>query len=357
MLSGPVRGGDRGSLVLAMGILMVLTLLAMGLLARMFGALTLVRHTQDYSAALAVADAGLAEGFDAIRAAPDAAPTEAIGDAGGGSWTYQATRVDTHTWLVRSIGVVNRVRHTVEATIRREPRYPYAIFTVQDLTLEGQGGSNILTWRDGALEDTAAIGSNHAITVNGGGGGARQEYFTPAGSCSGCDNPVSRSGPRTPPPAEVPSSTQPCPPAGLFTGSVIGGVPYRCDIPVTFEGTVSIVNPPLEVYVIAGQSASLRDAEVNLDGPAADFRLLLVGSGGNVELGSGAHAAALHGIIYAPQADLTLNGGQQSVRGSIVVNKLRLDGNPNFTLEYDDSVRQLPSDLWSMTGWHEVSSG
>src|SRR5436305_411752 len=66
----------------------------------------------------------------------------------------------------------------------------------------------------------AFIGSNHAITINGGGGGDEQDYFTPNGSCSGCPNGHARNGPRPLPEPTAPSPSQACPTSGVFAGNV-----------------------------------------------------------------------------------------------------------------------------------------
>src|SRR5207302_1131314 len=100
----------------------------------------------------------------------------------------------------------------------------------------------------------AIVGSNHAITVHGGGGGDGQDYYTPDGSCSGCDNANQRQGPRPIPDPTPPTTYQACPSGGNFTGTVnVGnGLTFLCNTNVTFSGTITVVSGPLVVYVGPG---------------------------------------------------------------------------------------------------------
>src|SRR3954451_763611 len=207
------RNNEGGSIIIAMGVIMVLTLLSMATLARSVGNVVHVKRTQDFTAALASADSGLADALYQIDQVRSTTFTNS-GTAGKGSWSYTATNVDLNSWTVRSQGVINGVKHAIQATVGRDALYPYAIFTQQDLTFNGNGGANVTSFNsDTGATDTgnAFIGSNHAITINGGGGGDEQDYFTPNGSCSGCPDGKQRHGPRPMPEPIPPSPSQPCP--------------------------------------------------------------------------------------------------------------------------------------------------
>jgi hypothetical protein len=321
-----------------------------------------VRRTQDFSGALASADSGLSDALYQIDQVQSSTFTR-TGGAGLGTWSYTATLspTDANRWTVKATGTVNNVKHAIEATVSRDAVYPYAIFTEQDLTFHGNGGDNITSYNpETGANDTghAFVGSNHAITITGGGGGDGQDYFTPNGSCSGCDNGHQRNGPRAIVDPVQPATGQSCPSGGVFNGVVNGqgGTPFICNQNVSF-GTVTVLNPPVEIYVGPGYSIDMGNASINMGmaSKAKDFILKKAGSG-SFNGFNGSHAPSVRGVVYAPRADITLNGGQMTVDGSITLNQFTINGNPNFDLRYDDSVSSLTTGNWKVSDWHEVPS-
>jgi hypothetical protein len=361
-----VGRNEQGSLVLAMGVLMVLTFLSLALLARSIATVRNVRHTQDFSAALAVADSGLSDALFEIDQGRSSTFSKTLA-LGPGSTTYTATYVDANTWTVRSQGTHTGIKHALQATVSREVAFPYAIFTDQDMTFNGNGGQNITSYNSetGATNTHhAVIGSNHAITLHGGGGGDEQVYYTPNGSCSGCANGQQRQGPQTLATLTPPTSTQVCPAGGVFSGTVNGGggLAYLCDTDVSFNGTVKVMNPPLTIYVTSDHSVSIADASVNTvtasgvgNPKGKDFRLYKAGNG-EFNVGNGSHAGSVVGVVYAPGSDVTINGGQASFTGSLTLNQLRINGNPNFSMQYDDTIATITVGSWTVTDWREVPS-
>ena len=53
--------------------------------------------------------------------------------------------------------------------------------------------------------------------------------------------------------------------------------------------------------------------------------------------------------------DLTFHGGE-TYYGSLTLNSIRVDGNPNFTVGYDGAVASILSQNWRVRHWHEVPS-
>ena len=358
------RDDEGGSIILAVGVIMVLTMLSVAVIARSTANVVNVKRTQDFSSALAAADSGLADALYQIDQRPTATFTNS-GTSGAGTFGYTATFVDENTWTVDSQGTVNGVKHAIRALVTRESVYPYAIFTQQDLTFNGNGGANVTSYNSitdpGKLIDTnhAFIGSNHAITINGGGGGDQQDYFTPNGSCSGCPNGHQRAGPRATPEPTPPSPSQSCPVGGVFAGTVNGGAgtAYVCNQNVTFNGNVSIVNPPLIVYVGPNYALDISNADINngYGAKGKDFILLKAGTGPLI-VGNGSHVGTMTGVLYAPSSNMTVNGGQMGETGSVTLNQLTINGNPNFAMQYDDSILQITSGDWKVTDWREVPS-
>ena len=358
---------EQGSLVLAMGVLMVLTFLSLALLARSISTIRSVRHTQDFSAALAVADSGLSDALFEIDQGHSATFSKTLA-VGAGSATYTATYVDANTWTVRPQGTTTGIKHALQATVSRQVAFPYAIFTNQDMTFNGNGGQNITSYNSqtGATNTHhAVIGSNHAITVDIAGGGDEQDYYTPNGSCSGCANGQQKQGPQALAAATPPASTQGCPSGGVFSGTVNGGggLAYLCDsADVSFNGTVKVLSPPLIVYVTNNHSVSIADASINTvtasgagNPKGKDFILYKSGNGA-FNVGTGSHAGSVVGVVYAPDSDVTINGGQSSFTGSLTLNQLRINGNPNFSMQYDDTIATITLGSWTVSDWREVPS-
>ncbi len=359
----PAAGRDeRGNLVIAMAVLLILANLSVAVLARALTSLNQVRKAQDYSAALATADGALADAvFQIDQGTP--AVISGSGSLGNGTFSYVATRVDDNTYDVKAKGIIGGSAHGVRATVTRRVRFPYAIFSNQGLTFNGNSTANIYSFNADAptvATGNARVGSNRAVVVNSGAGaGDFQDYFSPGGSCIGCPNPVLQQGPYDLSPATVPAgtTTQPCPTGGVFTGSVsgTGGTPFLCNQDVSFVGTVTITSTPVIVYITANHKLTMADAVVNKGGRGIDLQVYKDGSGA-LEMGSGSHGADFTGVLYAPGTDLTVNGGM-AVRGALAVNSLRVNGAPNYTLAYDLGLRAVLDQNWRVGRWREVPSG
>ncbi|MDQ1402592.1 MAG: hypothetical protein QOG03_908 [Actinomycetota bacterium] len=363
------RRDESGSLILAMGVMMILTFLSIAILARSVASLKNVRRTQDFSAALAAADGGMSEALFKI----DQVQSTDFSGTGtlttGSTFSYTAHKVDTNTWTVTAKGTVNGVAHAVQSTVKRSVRYPYAIFAEQDLRLNGNGNFNVQSYNStsGATNTgNAIVASNHGITLNGGGagsGGDAQVYYTPNGSCTGCWNGKQVVGPYHPTAVSVPTSFQACPTGGAFSGTINGqaGLAFKCTAPgvtsVSFSGTISVTNGPVVIYIGSGVSVSMADATINRGAGTHGKDFIIEKVGADVfDVGNGSHAVNMNGVLDAPQVDLTVDGGQMTIDGSITVNSFRVNGNPNFTMNYDDSIATITTSSWSVSDWQEIPS-
>jgi hypothetical protein len=354
------RRSEQGSIVVAMAVLMILGMLSVATATRSIANAGSVRRAQDYDSARAAADSGMSDGLYRIDQVQTASFTQS-GHAGAGTWSYTAMpSANRNTWTVTSYGTVNGIKHGIAATIRRQSAYPYAIFTQQDLTL---GGTNITSHNSitGATDThDAAIGSNWAINISGNGGGDEQDYFTPYGECSNCGtNGKQMDGPRVIADPTQPSSGQSCPSGGAFNGNIDGqaGKTFLCNQDVSF-GTVTVVSPPVQIYVGAGYQVDMSNASINVGvtSNAKDFILLKAGNG-NFTGFNGSHSPSVTGVIYAPSSDITVNGGQMTMNGSMTLNKFTCNGLPNLALSYDDSLTTVAgSSSWKVSGWHEIAS-
>jgi hypothetical protein len=344
-----------------MVVMLVLANLTTAVLARSLVSLGQVRRGQDFVAALATADGGLADALFRIDQAAASAPAtfSGSGTVGNGTFTYVANRLDSDRYLVKAKGVIGSSAHAIEATVSRQQRFPYALFSNQGITLNGNGALNIYSFDTpgGAHTGQARIGSNRAIVINSGKGGGDYQDFYSTGSCSGCPNGTQQSGQYELEDVSLPvGATQQCAPLGSFSGVIngLGGVPIVCNQDVTFSGSVSVINPPAIIYVTANHTLGMADSTLNAGGSAGDLQIYKAGSGA-VNFGNGSHAANGTAVLYAPESEITVNGGASWI-GSITVNSVRVNGAPNFTLGYDQRLSSILTQNWRVTHWHEVPS-
>ncbi len=359
-----IRRDEQGNLIAAIGVLMVLFLLSLAVLARTLGTLHSVTDTQNFSAALASADGGMADALFQIDQVQGAS-FNGSGSFGGSTYAYTATKVDDDTWTVRARGKTNDSPHAIEATVERDVRYPYALFTEQNLTFAGCAALNVTSYNSiTGLLDTgnAVVGSNGDIVIDGCGGGDAQHYYTPAGTCTGCPNDIQKPGPRVNAEPDPPTSFLPCPTGGVFGSLVAGtlvvtGGTYKCSQDISFApgGVMTILNPPLKIWTDG--AVTIANASINTGSTArASYFTLEKAGSAPFNVGTGSNAGALFGIVYAPSTDVVVDGGQMHLDGSLTLNSLQINGNPNFELRYDDSIRTILSTDWEVRDWHEIPS-
>lgn len=356
---------ERGSLVIAIGVMTVLMLMAITVTTRSAATLRSVSNNQRDSSALAVSECGVAEAVFLIDQVQNASFT-GTAECGEGEFEYEATRVSANEWHVQARGEVSGNDHAVEVKVKREVEYPYAIFTNQQLRMNGNSGGNIYSFNSitGATNTgNAYVASNHGIILNGGGGGDGQHYYTPNGSCSGCSNGTQMPGPRKIKVPSEPATFQACPTGGVFGTNVAGnvqidgggGIAYRCLQNISFvSGEIDIVNGPVIIYVGPNYSVTMSNTSINPGGHGKDFRLLKAGTGA-LNIGNGSHAPKVVGIIDAPNSTMRVNGGQMHVDGALILNELdAVNGGPNFQVRYDDSVSLIVTQDWKQYDWREI---
>jgi len=369
-----VRSEAGSTLVTAMIVLVVVATLSLAALARTLSSLQSVRHGQDYDAALALADAALADAAFEIdlAATPRTAPAtfERTGTVGNGSFRYVAVKRSEASFDVYAAGEVGGSRHGIRAKLTRTPKFPFALFSNRDLVFDGNSNTNIYSFdASGAKTGEAYVGSNHQIVVGSGkGAGDEQHYFAPYGGCSGCPKPVPHvEASEDVKPVTAPSGpTLECPADGTFSGAVDGGggIPFVCRRNVVFSGTVTVTNGPLIVYVlpVAGtdppvhHTLDISSATVNTAGPSVNVQVFKAGSAPLV-IGTGntSHTMTFNGIMYAPESTVTVNGGK-FWRGSWVIDALNVNGGPNIEIGYDMDTRSYYGRNWRTSRYEEIPS-
>ncbi|HVR34653.1 MAG TPA: collagen-binding domain-containing protein, partial [Methylomirabilota bacterium] len=112
-------------------------------------------------------------------------------------------------------------------------------------------------------------------------------------------------------------------------------------------------NASLKLYVGSPSARIGGNGVLNHSGSALDFQYYGLPSNTSLALGGNAE---FRGTIYAPNADLTLNGGGNDVTdfiGSSITKTATMNGKFNF--HYDEALGRVgPSRGYIITSWQEV---
>jgi hypothetical protein len=273
---------EAGNVIVIIGVIMVLTLLSIAVVARTMAGLKSTKQGQDFSGALAQADAGLSDAlfrFDQMGVAPatnfcvgpnPACTVQSV--PGAPDIEYTAHRVDDNTYTVMSKGIVNGQPHAIRATVTRGFLYPFAIFAKTGINFNGNSGNyappcspptgcpvETVDANGNFVSSPAAdVASNGLITCTGAPSPAHQQDFFQGGGTN-CNNGYLKPGsydplnpqlncptaPNIPTTPCLPASYQPCPanPAtGMLPPVLLGGV-YYCN-QNDLIGTTTIQFPP-----------------------------------------------------------------------------------------------------------------
>jgi hypothetical protein len=401
-----VARDERGNMMVAVAVIMILGMLATAVTARTLSGQKSTRQGQDFSAALANADAGLSDALfrmDQLGKAP--AATFCVGPASGctvhsvsgaSDVQYTARRVDDNTYTVLSKGLVNGQPHAIQATVTRAFNYPYAIFTKTTLTFNGNTGNygdslpcngpvqTVDPTDTPVCTPSPDVATNGQITCHGADSPAHQQDYYKGGGTN-CENGYLKNGsydpkdpvtscpaaPNVPPTPCVPSSVQPCPAVGgVLPAAMLPGA-YRCTQGDALGGTIKFpssfvvgggasTDNPVEIFLISTDGSNLNisiaNDDVNLHGDPTTLRVYVAGAGSILE-GNGSHAGSFTGIMYAPSADATGNACKADWRGSIVVNTFTCNGGPHLQVWYDTRIQSLVQSSWSVSDYTEIPSG
>ena len=382
---------------------MVLTFLSIAVTARTMSGLTNTRKGQDFSGALAQADAGVSDALfrvDQLGIAPATPfcvgppPCTLSSVPGAPGVQYTARAVDANTYQVFSKGIVNGQPHAVKATIARSFLYPFTIFAKTSITFNGNSGDYDPSTSTGPIETVdpsgnpvlvpaADVASNGQITCHGANSPAhQQDYFKGGGtSCNngyltpGSYNPLDPTL-TCPAPANVPTTPclpsphLPCPAVGGVLPTVLLGGVYYCsqtDLPggtFSFPGTFTVPaggpnNGVVEIYIIPTNgtniTVSISDAPINNTGDPTKLRIYL--AGGKVDPGNGAHSGDFTGIMYAPSAAEVNASCKANWRGALIINTFTCNGGPHLQVHYDTRMMSLTEVHWTVTDYTEIPSG
>lgn len=345
----PPADAEQGSVILSVLVLLVISLLAAVAFTTARSSLAQGTRATDQGRADATAEIGVYEAFARIDQGATA-PFTGSGQAGGAAYSYRADVVTPNQWTIRSEATSGPITRALTATVGRDSRYPYTLFVDERLVSDQNRG-----------RIAGRIGTNGPAVVTGRPVGDQQDLFTPDGSCDHCPQAVTLDGPRELDPVTMPVGVPPnCPPGGLFLGVVDGrsGQPVVCDdpaLPVVFQGNVTIVNPPLVVYVGRSVPLTLDGATVNRLGRAADVQLYVAGDPADAESRVLAERTTLTGLLYAPGRSMALTTAD--LTGSLTIRVLEIAQRGRVAITDDPSVAPLNGGPWQLLDLRPVGSG
>lgn len=387
---------ERGSLVVALSVIMVVFLLGSVLAARVISNQLIVLTRQGTSNAIAGADAGVSDALFRLDQDPTVSSfcvnqqangqtdpncvAGAIPGAPGVSYVASTVPADTSPttateWVVKSYGLVHGHPGAVEETLTRSVVYPFALFGQTSLTFNG-GTAGFSTFNPGATStipastsNPVAIGSNGTISCNGGlATGVIAEYYSGGGQSGGCGTGIQQLFPIQSPQAPT-SGYQTCPNEGSIgsgygvdtIGSTAGPTVYVCsDQALSISGTLNVAGP-VQIYVqldsstnttwanngtptiyIAGGSTPNMPSDGTMP-DSANLQILTnsIGTVGNYK-GNGYYSVG--GVIDAPGASLTGDGCKSQYYGAIVINIYTCNGSGegnHLSFNYDNALNQV----------------
>jgi len=387
LTAGRFRRDERGNIIIAIEVIMIVTLISVAVLARTLSAMASVRQNQDFAASLAQADAGVSDAMFRIdQFGVNDISSFCVGNSpscwpnavpGAPAAAYKAVKVDNNTFTVTARGNVNNRPHAVQATVVRSALYPFAIFGTGDVTFNGNGSGTIQATLPGGSKDPnrfADTGSDATVTCHSGAQEGDQQVSY-KNSWNGCPTPVSGTGIYTPkdpvvaascptpntnvPPVPcMPSTNLGCPLFNTFTLTILPGT-YYCTGSVSFSSVLPItLLGPVKIYVIPTTGTADVDfsgATINAGGDPRNFSVYLAGAG-TVNMGNGSNAATITGTVWAPSANITSNGCQMSLTGALVIGTYTCNGGPNLTVNYDSRLQSLVGVAWSVENYSEIPS-
>jgi Tfp pilus assembly protein PilX len=383
---------QRGSVAVAMMVILVVSILVLALLATAEFGLRSSRRAGDSANALQLADAGINDATKAITAHTTSfTGGNSIGTAG--SYTYSATK-DGTVWRLDSTGTdATGVRRRVLADATDQPTFGNAFFGLSSVTIKGTADS--YTGPSNPCSSSPAfgvVGSNGTITFTGGIGTKNcrgssgwnypadgcsfdgQTTIPPgaigAGACPPAPDTFTTSQKFNPPPVVVPAGLTS---EGAFTCPVNGTIPAGTHLytSATFNGGCTVgatgnavlyVTGPVSLGVDNGACKSVINPPTGAcsttfpptwyqSGWTSRLQINVAGNG----VVSFANHAVFFGVINAPNSVVSANGGgtpQVDVFGSVLANSIV--GAAQFAFHYDQALRQqFNTGQYQVSNWRE----
>ena len=339
---------ERGSVALAMMVLMLMTMLGLIVIGRSQGHLETAARDSDVAAAQAGAEQGVAEAL-ALVGGGQRTDFAGSGVLASGGYSYDARATSARSFTVYAEADVDGVVRAVEAVIGGRALYPYTLFIDTSASFEGNLGTV-----------SGRVGSNGPLQVTGAAPGDSVDLFGPSASSVECPiTTVVDTARDVPSPNPTADTFQACPADGIFSGPISGrsGIPVLCEpsgiaaSQVAFTGSLVVVDGPLIVHVVEGLNVEIYDATINAAGASSDFQLFL---GGSANIDSFvATNSRIDGVIYAPGRISTVD--QVEIVGSLTIGELYVSSGSSLSIGPSAELDGFEVSGWQMSSWEQVA--
>lgn len=332
-------------MVLAVFALMVVTLLGLAVLQRAALDVRVSGRMADGAAASAGAEQGVAHAL-ALITADGQTDVAGSGDLPDGTYRFESNRRGPDEIVVYSEATIDQSRRAVEVVLELQAvTGPEVLFVDQSADFADNSGSII-----------GRVGTNG--TIDGASPGDAQDLHGPAASCATCTNITTFDEARPVVfPELVPATSNDCPRNRKFRRVVSGngGLPIVCsNAPgrplISFVGEITIVSPPLIIYVGDDFDVEFDNAVINAGGPSSDFQLVLVGEGnaGRIDVVD----SRVGGTIEAPGWSAEIDGF--SLVGSAAFGSLAVTPGSSLSIVPASDAASPTSQDWVVSGWQQV---
>lgn len=368
---------ERGSLIVALSVIMVLVLLSSLIFVRIIGNDSIILARQNTYAGVSGANAGLSDALFQL----DQGNTGSAGDlvclnalnpsdpnctVQASASTPQLTGVSYvaklvssgplagQAWTVQAIGNAQTgMKGAVQETLTRASMFPFALFGVKGLTFHGNSTGNFGSYKPGEMSSDhftqcptgttnppcLYIGSNGKVTCSGPSPASVVGVYYNTGSGGGSDSCGTAQSQNTTYSVTVP--TAPVPPTGVtytcpnngqlgsgYDYPVIYPGTYLCTSPLQISGTLTVDSSasdsnPVKMYVILGGTGTANTTKTAFADIAANSQINTTityssMNGGLPPSNSTLPDAQLFQLYTNSIGTLTTNGSNGFVYGGII---------------------------------------
>jgi hypothetical protein len=278
--------------------------------------------------------------------------------------------------VITSRGAISSANRIVQSVLKQLPLFGNGLFAKYSADLSGGGitdsyDSSLGTYSSQTPGSQGNVGSNGSITNNGSpttingseyaGGTITPGQATVTG-VSYQGQPLVALPPVTPPctnPNPTSAGITPANDYNSSTGTLRGNSSDNvvlapgtyCFSSVTLNGnaTLTVNAGTVNIYLLgSGDSYFTGGGIINATGVPSNLRIYATSAVSAITVNGGAQAGM---VIYAPETNLTFNGGS-SIYGSAVGGTISFAGGTNF--HYDTQTASLTGYATQLVGWHEV---
>jgi hypothetical protein len=359
------RRDDRGSMMLAMLVMMVTLALGSLLVAASLGQAKAVRQDQKFTQVLPAGDAGIQRGLFMLNNGGVGALPQAVAGSGipgpaaitQGAQTadwYATAQTNTSAPVSYILTSTTRgLRRTLVAEAYQSKRFPMGAFADQSFVMRGGNGSSSYNSGNGNTVATAhgRIGSNGSVTLNGNASADGVDLYNWTANpnpnrCSGSvcatslatyPNPLDITSPASY--AFITAQLAACttPAAYQTTGQVSHVLPAGtwCASSLNFDADTTIAGPT--VIFVSGNITMSPHLNVNYASGVAPVpaNLQIYSLGSSIDMSNHVNIGA---AIYAPLASCA-GGAQTNTYGSLICRSISNVG--GWIFHFDDALNNL----------------